>query len=231
MLSSMSLVTAFPLNDTWALLGRRCAKYPMMASLLEMAKLNEGIVIDVGANGGCEMFHALRNGRRVIGVECLGSAYHELLSMSAIGEHPNATLLHVCASNSTRIADLNLARDSSSLIEANVRKTRSELRKVPTVGRVREPVVLVPLDEVLSPAEHVAVIKVDVQGTEYEVLQGLRRTIVRDRPLISYEDDAKFLNSSDLGRMLRELGYSCRELGHYDKVCTHASASYGSWSP
>jgi hypothetical protein len=28
--------------------------------------------------------------------------------------------------------------------------------------------------------------------------------------------------------MLRELGYACRDLGHYDKVCTHALASSGS---
>ena len=176
------------------------------------------------------MTTALRKGRRVIGVECLESAYRELLNMSHIMENPNATLLHVCASKSTRMAELNLAGDSSSLIEANVAKGW-ELKKVPKHGRVREPVILLPLDKLLPTAECVAVIKVDVQGTEYEVLQGLRRTIVRDRPLISYEDDAKFLNSSDLGRMLRELGYSCRELGHYDKVCTHASASYGSWSP
>ena len=119
--------------------GRKC---PLMNLLLAEAKFKKGMVIDVGANGGCEMATALRHGRRVIGVECLESAYHEL-RMSSQLEHLNATVLHICASNSTRIAELNLASDSSSLIEDNI-AAGEELKKVPKTGRTREPVVLVP---------------------------------------------------------------------------------------
>ena len=131
------------------------------------ATSKQGIVLDVGANGGCEMATALRLGRRVIGVECLESAYHELLNTAQVGGHPNATLVHACASNSTGLGELNLARESSSLIKANVLHRR-ESRKVPSKGRAREPVVLVPLDELLPPDERIALIKVDVQGGEYD---------------------------------------------------------------
>lgn len=63
--------------------------------------------------------------------------------------------------------ELNIASDSSSLIAANVQQGR-ELKKVPKVGRVREPVVLAPLDKLLPPGERdaVAVIEVDVQGAD-----------------------------------------------------------------
>ena len=57
----------------------------------------------------------------------LESAYHELRGVPHIAEHPNATLLHVCAGNKISMAELNLASDSSSLIEANVRQQRHRL--------------------------------------------------------------------------------------------------------
>ena len=151
------------------------------------------------------MTAALRQGRRVVGVECLESAYHELLHTPHIQEHPNATLLHVCASNRIRMAELNIASDSSSLIAANVAAGR-ELKKVPKVGRVREPVVLAPLDKLLPPGERVAVIKVDVQGAEYEVLQGLLQTISRDHPVIGYEDTSDFKKNGEVD--LAQLGYT-----------------------
>lgn len=199
-------------------------KCPLMDSLLQQATLKEGMVIDVGANGGCEMTTALRYGRRVIGVECLESAYHELRGMPHIAGHPNATLLHVCASNNISMAELHLARDSSSLIEANVR-WKPESTKVPKTGAVRESVVLVPLDMLLPTAEHVAAIKVDVQGAEYNVLQGLLRTITRDHPVIGYEDvvDRRFEKSGNIHDMLKPLGYVCTRYGgdrSGDQICS-----------
>jgi len=193
------------------------APCPLMELLLHRAALKEGIVLDVGANGGCEMTAALRQGRRVVGVECLESAYHELLHTPHIQEHPNATLLHVCASNRIRMAELNIASDSSSLIAANVAAGR-ELKKVPKVGRVWEPVVLAPLDKLLPPGERVAVIKVDVQGAEYEVLQGLLQTISRDHPVIGYEDTSDFKKNGEVD--LAQLGYTCSKHGS-DQVCSH----------
>lgn len=188
-----------------------------MTALLHKAK-HEGIVLDVGANGGCEMTTALSHGRRVVGVECLASAYNELLQAEEIINNPNATLLHVCASNSTRMAELNLASDSSSLIEANV-ASGLEFKKVPKAGRTRESVVLVPLDELLPVQERVAVIKVDVQGLEYEVLQGLLRTIRRDHPVIGYEDSPDFEKHGTID--WKELGYFCERHGQqFDIVCT-----------
>jgi len=164
------------------------------------------------------MTTALKHHRRVIGVECLGSAYHELRNMPYIEEHLNATLLHICASDRLRMGELNLARDSSSLIQDNV-AAGDELKKVPKTGKVREPVVLLPLDQLLPPAENVAVIKVDVQGGEYEVLQGLLQTITRNLPVIGYEDNAQFKKHGKVRSLLTPLGYVCKQVGG-DQLCT-----------
>ena len=148
----------------------------------------------------------------------LESAYDELRGVPHIAGHPNATLLHVCASNDISMAELNLASDSSSLIEANVQVAS---QKVPKTGATREPVVLVPLDMLLPTAEHVAVTKVDVQGAEYGVLRGLLRTITRDHPVIGYEADGKFVNQGNVHDILKPLGYVCTRTGG-DQVCWHA---------
>ena len=191
-----------------------------MSKLLELAASKEGIVVDVGANGGCEMSNALRHGRRVIGVECLASAYEQLLNTAHISENPNATLLHICAGSRIQIGELHVASDSSSLIKSNVAKG-AELRKVPKTGKRRESVVIVPVDSLLSPSERVAVIKVDVQGEEYNVVKGLMQTITRDLPVIGYEDVFKEQSGNVLD-LLSPLGYVCDQLGG-ERVCSHGS--------
>lgn len=190
---------------------RRC---PLMTALLNEAT-DDGMVVDVGANGGCEVAAALRRGRRVLGVECLHSAYAELLAAPQLA---NATLVHGCASNRTGLADLHLALDSSSLIAANLQDA-PERRKVRAAG-ARQAAVLVPLDALLDGAA-VAAVKLDVQGGEFEALQGLRATLARDRPAIAYEDTPRFTKHGDPEAWLAELGYRCKLLGG-DRLCTAA---------
>jgi len=205
-------------------------KCPIMLEALRMALDQPGIVVDIGANGGCEMNAALHHGRHVIGVECLASAYQELLSYEPISQHPNASLLHICAGRRTGMTHLLLASDSSSLYAENVaggkeRKKAASLcpeggcsssalkSATPKVGGavLRQAVVLVPLDDIVQESR-VAVIKVDTQGSEFEALLGMLNTIRRDRPVIVYEDvnRAGWKKSGDVERdLLRPLGYKC----------------------
>lgn len=188
---------------------RRC---PLMNRLLDYAP-SAGVVVDVGANGGCEMNVALGRGRRVIGFECLHSAFQELLPVMA--PHPNATLVHACASNRTALSQLHLAMDSSSLIAHNI-ASGPELRKVRAPNDT-EPALLIPLDPILSEAT-VAAVKIDVQGGEFEVLQGLLDVLKRDLPAIAYEDTQRFEKHGDAGELLRGLGYNCVLIGG-DQLC------------
>lgn len=58
-------------------------------------------------------------------------------------------------------------------------------------------------------------IKIDAESAEYRVLQGLRRTIARHRPILSLEigdyDLPDVPRSADLIRMLVDLGYAARQ--------------------
>ena len=58
----------------------------------------------------------------------------------------------------------------------------------------------------------------DVQGAEYEVLQGLLQTISRDHPVTGYEDMSDFKKNGEVD--LAQLGYTCNKHGS-DQVCTH----------
>ena len=166
-------------------------KCPVMSCALRLTADRPGLVLDVGANGGCEMNLALAQGRQVISVECLASAYWELLQEPRFRAHQNLTLLHACAGDAVNMTLLHLAAESSSVLQENVAQG-PEAVKAHKAQRLAsnahvEAEITVPLDLLVPVETSVALIKVDVQGAEGGVLRGLRRTIERDRPLITFE--------------------------------------------
>ena len=80
-----------------------------------------GTFVDVGANGGRESTLALALGMNVLAVECLPEAHRELLAIFHGVPAARLRLLQACASNSTGVATLHRAGDSSSMVPNNVR--------------------------------------------------------------------------------------------------------------
>ena len=80
-----------------------------------------GTFVDVGANGGRETRLALASGMNVLAVECLPEAHRELLAIFHGVPAARLRLLQACASNSTGVATLHRAGDSSSMVPNNVR--------------------------------------------------------------------------------------------------------------
>ena len=203
---------------------------PLMRCAMRLAEQRPGLVLDVGANGGCETHMALTMGRRVVAVECLASAYAELLAEPKLRTHRNLTLLHACAGESVNVSKLHLASDSSSLDAQNV-ATSQEAAKAAKEWQARgtrdESVVVVPGDLLLPPEARVALVKVDVQGTEYSVLAGLRGTLKQHQPVVTFEHArnlAGYKNrwSQERGNATRDilepLGYRCY-IDFVDYVC------------
>ena len=83
---------------------------------LRKSKGREGIMIDVGANGGQQTRLGVEAGFDVLALECLSSAYQHLLSKYSIGWGKQVNLVHVCAGSNFKLMDLHLADDSSSLV-------------------------------------------------------------------------------------------------------------------
>jgi FkbM family methyltransferase len=151
-----------------------CCDPQSMLAGLKLAQNKPGIVVDVGANGGGETNMALQHNRAVFAVECLAQAYNYLLDMFV--DTKNVTLIHACAGGKTEVKILNLADDSSSLIRKNV-ASGMELQKARRIHNKRrhniEHVIVVPLDNLVTTP--VALMKIDVQGFEGDVLRGAQQ--------------------------------------------------------
>lgn len=191
-----------------------CDTQSMLAGL-KLAQNKPGIVVDVGANGGGETIMALQHNRTVFAVECLASAYNDLLEMFV--NTKNVTLIHACAGEKTEMKILHLADDSSSLIHKNV-ASGEELQKSRRVHNMRrhniEHVIVVPLDNLIRTP--VALMKIDVQGFESQVLKGAERIISNYKPVLVYEATPEFSKRSvDL-----PTGYICHANGS-DQVCQY----------
>jgi FkbM family methyltransferase len=222
MLASFLLVLSLPFR-----IKESC---PLMTCALRLAAGRPGLVLDVGANGGCESNLALMAGRKVIAVECLASAYWELLQEPRFRSHPNLTLLHTCAGAVVNITTLYLASDSSSLMEENVahgvEAGKAKKSRKANANMRAESEVIVPLDLLVPAAEPVALIKIDVQGAEAGVLRGLRRTLARHLPIVTFEyishhpgyREKWSTNGNPAHDQLEPLGYACY-IDFVDYIC------------
>lgn len=194
------------------------SEYAPMKEALRMVENVEGIVVDVGANGGVETRLALDSHRKVVSVECLSDAYITLHRM--FSANTNVTLVHACAGDKAGARTLNLADDSSSLIESNVQfgpERRKAHRKHNTIRRHKEVVLVMPLDQMIT--DKVALLKIDVQGFENEVILGASSIIERDSPLIIYEDEEHFKKQP----IVLPSGYVCSGRKSRDRICQKTS--------
>ena len=215
---------------------------PDMECALSLAEGKDGIVIDVGANGGTESMLAHRRGRKVYAFECLPSAYMELHVLFR-RLYPNVTVIHACAGQHTHIGELHLAQDSSSLSANNVEQAPHgswEHKKAMREAVPREPALVQALDGLFhgpaagsdSARERIALVKVDTQGTEHTVLLGMQQLLRRDLPVVQYEDMGilgkayRWFNRTGDARtsLLEPLGYECLPT-HEVQTCMHVSSA------
>ena len=188
---------------------------PMMYALQKSTHL-PGIAVDVGANGGGQTNMALKMDRKVLAVECLASAYSFLLTMFEKNE--NVTLVHICAGSETGLNILNLADDSSSIFKSNIQHG-AEYKKAMRLHNInahnRQHVVTVRLDDIVS--EPVAVLKIDTQGFEYNVLLGAQSILKKYRPVVMFEHDSNFQKNGNPLTFFQD-NYNCKRMGG-DYVC------------
>ena len=79
-----------------------------MAYALQLVRDRPGVVIDVGANNGKQSMMAVLARRRRFAIECLSSAYTDLLHIFRNVSADNITIVHACAGRKLELSVLNL---------------------------------------------------------------------------------------------------------------------------
>jgi FkbM family methyltransferase len=142
------------------------------------------VIFDVGANVGqtALRYRSLFPGAAIHCVEPFGPSFEQL--GKAVGRDPNVVLHRVAlaASSGSARLNVNLSAATNSLLESDARASHywggGLLETQSTVE-----VATRTLDELCAERNiaHVDVLKIDVQGAEYAVLEGARRLLTGQR--------------------------------------------------
>lgn len=160
--------------------------------LLSMARelVRPGMVVwDIGANVGLFSFAAAALGATVVAIEA-DLWLVQLLQRSARLNHLPVTAVPAAVTRQCGVTTLH--------VSANGRSSNSIVGDGPG-----QTIVSITLDSLLSSFPAPSVIKIDVEGMEYEVLKGAE-TMLKARPTLFCEVSQ---NHEEIGALLAEAGY------------------------
>ncbi len=167
-------------------------------------------VLDIGGNVGhytLRMSQLVGKTGRVIAFEPVPETFAFLTSNVGAVDSSNITLLNVAVSDKAATFGINLPYFAAGL--PNYYQARL------TTDSTDVTVVSLPIDAFSLPAK-IRLAKIDVEGHEFEALQGMRQLIERDHPIVIVETNSK--RSTDL---VESLGYVTERMeGSSNLICT-----------
>lgn len=182
--------------------GRFASDEPEFALLPRL--LNEGdVAIDIGANVGTytlQMSKLVGPTGRVFAFEPTSETFELLTSNVQRSPNRNVSLFNTAVSAEAAFADLSVRfeeRGYSAYYKARI---------VPAASVSTRSVFCCPIDSFAIP-RRVALLKIDVEGHEVEVVKGMLRLLERDLPAVIVEGDKPELNE-----MLTPLGLTSRRI-------------------
>lgn len=158
-------------------------------------------VIDIGANIGhytTRLSKLVGNTGRVIAFEPIPVTFEILAANVAASGAQNVTLINAAVSAHTTIANMTVPKFSSGL--DNFYEAKIE------AGGEGVPVLCLTVDG-LNIKQPVKLIKIDAEGHEASVLEGIRQLIQRDRPVLIIEGQDEVV-----AKFLLPFGYSSQVL-------------------
>jgi FkbM family methyltransferase len=166
------------------------------------------ITLDIGAHVG---FYALLAGHanragQVYAFEPLPKTYERLIENIALNRLLNVR--GIASAMGTRTGSAEIFFDTAPDIPSNTTlKMPERLAPNRAMTSTRVPVTTVKTFIQENVIEHVDLIKMDTEGTELDVIQGMEDLLARDRPAIFCEVLEGIGESSALEEILRPLGY------------------------
>jgi len=183
-----------------------------MGSLEALAKTVGGqnsVALDVGANSGIYSRMLSRHFGRILSVE----PYPDCARYMKAVLPGNCTVIEAAASAKTGVATLRvpISRGQLNSTRATI-SSDNRFGDLELAGTQDVVVRTAPLDTIISdevrPDERVGLIKVDVEGHEFEAISGAKDAIRRWRPALYVEvEDRHGAKTSELFDLFDELGY------------------------
>jgi FkbM family methyltransferase len=173
--------------------------------------------LDIGANVGhytLRMAQLVGPTGRVIAVEPIPATFALLAENLRYSGHANVSLLNCAASQRTDILGMEIPLWSDGMenyYQAHVVRGTAALT-----------ILALSIDSLALPP--VRLVKIDAEGHELPVLQGMRRLLERDHPVLIVETTA-----DESIRLLERSGYRVERLpGSSNVLCTQAHSALGS---
>lgn len=187
-------------------------------ALISTLPLQGACVVDVGANIGhytCHMAACVGAEGRVIALEPLLDAFWLLTANIQAGQFKNVTLVNAAASSSISTARITVPKFESSGLD--------NLYRAHLSPQGDYSVLCLPLDS-LPLVGRVALIKIDAEGHDLEVLKGAERLIATHRPHLVVESTL----GGPIAEWLTARGY---DVGQVEPGSPNIVATFGKMLP
>jgi FkbM family methyltransferase len=160
-------------------------------------KVFDGVALDIGANIGNHSLYFSDYFKKVFSFEPIPMTFKILSLNSELAE--NITCFNVGVSDCEKISFMDIF--PSNMGGARITNTSPNYCK--TIN-------LKTLDSLINPLEDIKLIKIDVEGHEYEVLVGAEKIIKKNNPIILFEQHkSDFIDGkSRVINLIKSFGYS-----------------------
>lgn len=168
-------------------------------------------VLDIGANIGHytrKLSELVGPSGRVVSFEPVPETFELLTANVALFPLRNVTLVNMAASRTTQLLGMSIPKFETGLDNYYMAHLTED-------GGGTFQVLCAPVDSLGLPK--IRLVKIDAEGHEYEVLNGMTEILKRDHPVLIVEDSGK-----DTPALLASFGYeSSREPGSSNTVFEH----------
>ena len=176
------------------------------AEYLRLAEwVSEGdFVLDIGANLGIfssRLSELVGENGHVFAFEPVPRTFRLLSSNANFFKHDNVTLLNVAASNNTGTVNLDIPNFSSGLPAFTRAGITESYDPANGVAKSQVAAYSILIDSLEIP-HRISFVKIDVEGHELQVLQGMEKLLRRDRPTLVIEG-----NNRPVVDYLASIGY------------------------
>jgi FkbM family methyltransferase len=186
---------------------------------------HDAALVDVGANVGFMSHYGLALGRPVYAFEPISYNVAKLCEGIRISNTGSFYHLYHAAAGPAYQQNITITRPSNKIgYFDQTSLTRSNVKHQDTVEEV---IPLLTVDSIIPPQTKVGVVKIDVQGHEYGVLQGMKQLLSRKLNFpkyVFYENDKEMIGKAghavgDSERLLEKHGYTCHPPVGGDILC------------